>query len=124
MNWKLKRVVTSRPQTVSVKSDRSKIQALIDQATMDSNDESDEHVGLLGMIREEVTCPFQARVQGVEVECLRLEWPKKGYGLNAVCRTDQGKIMVVDIDKLEWIDPLPAGYEWIEAYTTWREWVG
>ena len=37
---------------------------LIDEATTDSNDESDEHAGLLGMIREEVACPFRARTAG------------------------------------------------------------
>jgi hypothetical protein len=124
MNWSPNHAVTRRHETSSVKSDRLKIQALIDQATTDSVDESDEHVGLLGMIREEVACPFRARIQGAEVECLRLEWPKKGYGLNAVCRTHIGKIRVVDIDKLEWVEPLPTGYQWIEAYFAWREWVG
>jgi hypothetical protein len=100
-----------------------RLRALIDQATSDSQDESDEHAGLLSTIREEVVCPFRARVGGEEVECVRFEWPKKGYGLNAVCKS-KGKTDVVDIGQLEWVEPLPQGHEWIEAYFAWRDLVG
>jgi hypothetical protein len=99
------------------------IRALIDRATGDSVDESDEHAGLLSMIREEVACPFRARVEGEEVECVRFEWPKNGYGLNAVCKA-KGKMLVVDIGKVEGMEPLPKGHEWIEAYFAWRDLVG
>ena len=101
----------------------AKVRALIDRATSDSVDESDEHAGLLSMIREEVVCPFRARVGGEEVECVRFEWPKNGYGLNAVCLA-KGETLVVDIAMLEGIDPLPKGHEWIEAYFAWRDLVG
>jgi hypothetical protein len=102
-------------------SGRSGLRALIDQATTDSVDESDEHAGLLGMIREEVACPFSARVGGDEVECLAFEWPRSGYGLNVTCRSRNGKVRVVDIGELKLVDPLPEGHEWIEAYLAWRE---
>jgi hypothetical protein len=102
----------------------ARIHALIAEATSDSQDESDEHAGLLSMIRQEVACPFRARVLNEEVECLRLEWPNRGYGLNAVCRTPEGKLQVVDIRMLEWVDPLPKGHLWIEAYLTWRDQLG
>ena len=108
----------------SVKYDRSKLRALIAEATADSNDESDEHAGLLGMIREEVVCPFAARLQGEDVECTSFEWPKKGYSLNAVCMTRKGNTRIVDISLLEWPDSLPEGHEWIEAYLAWREQMG
>jgi len=96
---------------------------LIDQATSDSVDESDEHAGLLSIIREEVVCPFRARLDGEDVECVRLEWPKNGYGLNAVCKC-MGKTRVVDITTLEWVEPRPKGHEWIEAYLAWRDLIG
>ena len=109
------------PTNTSVSVDHSRLRALIDEATVDSNDESDEHAGLLGMIREEVSCPFPARIQGEEVECIRFEWPREGYSLNAVCLTKRGKTRVVDISQLERPDSLPEGYKWIEAYLAWRE---
>ncbi len=121
MSWSTKESRSGLAPKASVKYDRSKLRALIDEATTDSNDESDEHAGLLGMIREEVACPFQARIQGEDVECTRFEWPKKGYSLNAVCQTRKGKTRIVDISLLEWSDSLPEGHKWIEAYLAWRE---
>jgi hypothetical protein len=116
-NWHVGNSATLDP--APSRSD-TKLRALIDQATSDSVDESDEHAGLLSMIREEVVCPFRARVAGEEVECVRFEWPKNGYGLNAVCKT-KGNTLVVDIGMVEGIEPLPKGHEWIEAYFAWRD---
>jgi len=110
---------TTLPRKATL-TDGGRLRALIDQATGDSEDESDEHVGLLGTVREEVVCPFRARLAGEDVDCIRLERPRNGYGLNAVCR-GSGKTLVVDISRLEWVEPLPKGHEWIEAYFAWRD---
>ena len=85
MNWNWHRGKSATLDRAPSEPD-TKLRALIDRATSDSLDESDEHAGLLSMIREEVVCPFYARVSGEEVECIRFEWPKNGYGLNAVCK--------------------------------------
>jgi hypothetical protein len=119
MNWNWQHVKSTTLDTAPGQPYRKKLRALIDQATSDSVDESDEHAGLLSMIREEVICPFPARVAGEDVECVRFEWPKNGYGLNAVCRSKHDT-HVVDISMLEWVEPLPKGHEWIEAYFAWR----
>ena len=124
MGWTTSRDAADFAGNASAKLERSGIRALIDEATTDSNDESDEHAGLLSMIRDEVVCPFSTRVQGEDADCIRFEWPRNGYGLNAVCRTRKGKTRVVDISALEWVEPRPGGYEWIEAYFAWRELVG
>jgi len=120
MNGTTRHASTAWLADPTFRTERSRIQALIDQATTDSNDESDEHAGLLGMLREEVACPFRARLRGEDVECLRLEWPTRGYGLEAVCRTSKGKLRTADIGELALVEPLPEGYSWIEAYLTWR----
>ncbi len=99
---------------------RRRLRALIDQATEESEDESDEHASLLSTVRDEVACPFPAIFGGEEVECVRLEFPRIGYGLNAVCNS-RGTIKSVDISKLELVEPLPRGHEWIEAYFAWRD---
>ena len=105
------------------RTDGRRLRALIDQATRDSLDESDEHASLLSTVRAEVACPFRARLAGEVVECVRLEFPRNGYGLNAVCRAN-GKTVIVDISKLEWVEPLPEGHQWIEAYFAWRDLIG
>jgi hypothetical protein len=120
MNWKWQRGKSATLDVAATGRDRGKLRALIDQATGDSVDESDEHAGLLSVIREEVVCPFHARVAGEDVECTRFEWPKNGYGLNAVCKS-QTRTLVVDVGALEWVEPLPKGHEWIEAYFAWRD---
>jgi len=125
MNWNWRHGNSTTLDTAVIQADRTKLRALIDQATHDSMDESDEHAGLLSMIREEVACPFFARVDGENVECIRFDWPRKGYGLNAVCRCNgKSNLLVVDISKLECVEPRPQGYEWIEAYFAWLDLIG
>jgi hypothetical protein len=99
MNLTMRKDATAFGVNTSARFDHARIRALIDEATTDSNDESDEYAGLLSMIQEEVVCPFLIRVQGEDVECVRFEWPKKGYGLNAVCRTRKGKTRIVEGSK-------------------------
>jgi hypothetical protein len=120
MNWNLPLGRTATLDHTPAKPERTRLRAMIDQATRDSFDESDEHAGLLSTIRAEVVCPFPARLAGEEVECIRLDWPKKGYGLNAVCKS-MAKTQVVDISMLEFVEPLPNGHEWIEAFFAWRD---
>jgi hypothetical protein len=120
MIWNRNPGTTATLASKSARSDGKRLRAMIDQATRDSVDESDEHAGLLSIIREEVVCPFPARFGGEAVECIRLEWPKNGYGLNAVCKSPTA-LQTVDICKLEWVEPLPKGHEWIEAYFAWRD---
>jgi len=98
----------------------ARIRALIDEAITDSNDEFDEHAGLVGMIWEEVICPFPARIDGTEVECLGFQCPRNGYNMFAVCRCRKGKTHVVEIAKLDLVDPKPKGHEWLEAFFAWR----
>lgn len=62
MNWNWHVGKSATLDAVPSGSD-TKLRALIDQATSDSVDESDEHAGLLSMIREEVVCPFRARLR-------------------------------------------------------------
>ena len=123
MFWNREKRTAATLADPSASVDARRLRALIDQATDDSLDESDEHAGLLGTVREEVACPFLARLDGVEVECIRIESPRVGYGINAVCKSP-GKLHIVDISKLEWTDPRPAGFQWIEAYLAWRDLVG
>jgi len=99
----------------------SRILALLFEAISDSNDESDEHASLMSVIKEEVDCPFSAKIDDEEVECLGFQCPQTGYGMHAVCKSKKkGKTYVVSIDRLNLDDPKPRGYEWIEAYFAWR----
>ena len=110
MNWARQERVATLKTSASAPYDRPRLRALIDEATTDSVDESDEHTGLLGMIREEVSCPFPARLEGHEVECLRFEWPRNGYGLNAACRSPGVRRPAPSrLGDLESTNPYPKG---------------
>jgi hypothetical protein len=122
MNWNLLTGRTATLDHTPAKPERTHLRAMIAHATGDSLDSSDEHAGLLSTIREEVVCPFPARLAGEDVECVRLEWPKTGYGLNAVCKSN-ARTQVVDISMLEFVPPLPQGHEWIEAFFAWRDFI-
>jgi hypothetical protein len=122
MNWNLHPGRTTTLDPKPAKPEPARLHAMIAHATGDSLDSSDEHAGLLSTIREEVVCPFPARLAGADVECIRLEWPKTGYGLNAVCKSNAGT-QVVDIGMLEFVAPLPRGHEWIEAFFAWRDFI-
>jgi hypothetical protein len=102
------------------KQDRERIRELIKEATVDCYGEYEQHSGLLTMIEDEVVCPFRAKVIGEEVEVTGFEWPKEGFGLYAVCQR-KGKKHRVDVNSLEWMNPKPKGFPWIEAYLAWRE---
>jgi Calcium binding len=103
--------------------DRSRLQDLIEEATVDCYNEHEEHMGFMNMVEENVVCPFPAKVIGEEVEVLELRSPDAGFGLDAVCRY-KGKDYRIDIHALEWPKKKPAGFEWIEAYQAWLAGLG
>ena len=53
MNLTMRRDATAFGVNTSAIFDHARIRALIDEASSDSNNESDEHAGLLSMIQEE-----------------------------------------------------------------------
>jgi hypothetical protein len=99
--------------------ERERLRALIEEATVDCYNEEEEHTGFLTMVEDNLVCPFRAKVIGEEVEVTGFEWPKYPGGLLAVCQY-KGKKHKVDITSLEWIEPRPKGFEWVEAYLAWR----
>ncbi len=103
--------------------DRARLQALIEEATVDCNDESEEQMGFMNMIEESVVCPFKAKVIGEEVEVVELRSPQRGLGLDAVCRY-KDKDYTIDVNSLEWPQKKPEGFEWVEAYQLWRSNLG
>ena len=101
-------------------SERARLRELIEEATVDCYDETEELIGLLTMIQDNVGCPFRAKVIGEEVTVTGFEWPEHHRSLFAVCERNKKKYQV-DLTSLEWIEPRPEGFEWVEAYFMWLE---
>ena len=90
---------------------------LIEEATVDCYDESEQRMGFYNMLEEYLGLPFETQILGVQVAVERLDLTD-AEEIVAICargRTRQA-IPILDL-------PLPAspprGAEWIEAYRRW-----
>ncbi len=101
------------------KKDRDRLNALIEEATVDCYDEGEAEVSFLTTIEENVVCPFEAKVISEEVEVVELRGAEHGLGVDAVCRY-KGKDYRINIGSLEWPKKRPKGFEWVEAHWAWR----
>ena len=104
------------------RTDPKRLEELIEEATVDCYDEEEQHTGLLTMIGDEVVFPFEAKVMGDVVQVMAMKWPDHGYGLQLTCEKN-GATYDIDVDSIEWMEPLPEGFEWIEAYLSWKRYL-
>jgi len=90
---------------------------MIDEATVDCYNESEQAMGLFTMIEEHLSLPFPTTILGAQVT------------VEAVLQNDAGEIVAVctrgrDRQNIPIVDlplpsPRPKGAEWIEAYRRW-----
>src|SRR5262249_54964397 len=97
---------------------KARLAEMIEEATVDAHDESEQTTGWFTMIDENLAVPFETKVLGVSVTVERV-------GLNAseqivaICRRARDKQALGILD-LPMPSPPPEGEEWIEAYRQWR----
>ena len=121
------RVESKRPPGRGAKSQRApskaltkkQLETMIQAATVDCYNESEEVTGWFTMLEESLAVPFETRVLGVLVTVERIAL-SDAYQIVAVCsrRRDRQALPILDL-------PLPRrrpeGSEWIDAY---RHWLG
>ncbi len=95
----------------------SVLRELIEEATVDAHDESEQLVGLVTMLEEHLAVPFQTSVLGADVTVTRVDQSDDG-NIVAVCHRGRSRQRVPILD-LPLPDPPPKGVEWIEAYRRW-----
>lgn len=90
---------------------------MIDEATVDCYNESEQAMGLFTMIEEHLSLPFPTTILGAQVIVEAVRQNDAGE-IVAVCTQgrDRQNIPVVD---LPLPSPRPEGAEWIEAYRRW-----
>ncbi len=90
---------------------------MIEAATIDCYNESEEITGWLTMLEEHLAIPFETRVLGTMVSVERIDLDAAGQ-IVAICsrRHQQQALPILD---LPLPCPPPAGSEWIEAYRRW-----
>jgi hypothetical protein len=104
---------TATPQP----SIRDRIEALIEQATTDAHDESEQRTGFFTMLDEDLALPFETEVLGMPVTVDRIDLTAEDE-IVAVCRRGTHRQAIPILD-LPLPSPPPAGAEWIEAYRYW-----
>jgi hypothetical protein len=102
-----------RPSRIS----RSRIEAMIAEATVDCYNDSEQSGGLFNMMEGNLVIPFKTSVLGVDVIVEKLDISPADE-IVAVCRRDRHRMRIPILD-LPLPQKRPAGAEWIEAYRYW-----
>ena len=76
------------------------------------------------MIREEVACPFRARLAGEEVDCLQLRVAQERLRSECRMQVPEQQDRGLRHSRTGMARARPRGHEWIEAYFAWRDLVG
>ena len=90
---------------------------LIEDATTDAYDESEQAGGFFAMIEENFSFPFTTRVLGQAVTVTRVDITGRDQ-IVAICMHGKSTQAIPILD-LPMPDPPPEGAEWIDAYRRW-----
>ena len=95
----------------------SRLSELIEQATVDAYNESEQTTGFFTMIEENLSVPFTTQVLGVPVTVKRVDLTDDER-IVVVCSRGRHRQRLPILD-LPLPDLAPEGAEWIEAYRAW-----
>lgn len=98
-------------------SNRARLQALIEDATVDCYNDDEQATGLYTMLDEHLALPFETTVLGVTVTVDAIDLRDTG-DIVALCSRD-GTRQTILLDDLPLPAPPPQGVEWVEAYQLW-----
>lgn len=93
------------------------LDALIEEAIVDCNDESDCRTGFMAMIEDFVLCPFDATVNGQPLEIENIFEEKEAIKVLARTKGGTFPIDVLDIK----FDRKRNGCWWLAAYQKWEK---
>ncbi len=96
---------------------KAQLDAMIEEATIDCYNESEQVTGLLTVIEDELKVPFKTQVLGVEVTVERVDLNGEDQ-IVAICSRETLRQSIPLLD-LPLPTPPPKGAEWIEAYRHW-----
>ena len=116
----LKSAKHGRPRKGNARSETAHLDKLIEEATVDCYNESEEVTGIFTMLEQNLAVPFVTKLLGIEVTVERIDMNKAGE-IVAVCRRGRERLRVPVID-LPLPEPKPKGAEWIDAYRRWARW--
>jgi len=109
----LRKTKQGRPRRGALRSTTAHLDKLIEEATVDCNNETEEVTGIFTMLEENLAVPFATKLLGVEVTVERVDL-NKADEIVAVCRRGRERLRVPVID-LPLPEPKPKGADWIDA---------
>ncbi len=102
----------------AAKASDAELDALIEEATVDAYDESEQMMGFHTMLAENLAMPFKTDVLGVEVTAEKLDWTDDEQ-IAVICTRGRSSQRIAILD-LPLPRPPPKGAEWVDAYRRWR----
>ena len=102
----------------ATKTSNAELDALIEEATVDAYDESEQMIGFHTMLDENLQMPFKTEVLGVEVMVEKLDLTDDNQ-IAVICTRGKSSQLIPILD-LPLLKPPPKGAEWIDAYRRWR----
>jgi hypothetical protein len=110
-----RQIAHNKPQRPRI--GKRRLGEMIEAATVDSNSESEQLMGWLMMIGDNLAVPFETTVLGVPVVVERIDLNRSDQ-IIAVCRRGRDRQSLPILD-LPLPTPAPDGADWIEAYRRW-----
>ncbi len=99
------------------KASTARLDELIEEATIDAYDESEQTTGFFTMLEEHLALPFETEVLGVLVTVERIEMTDDER-IVVVCARGKSRQRIPIADLPIPAEP-PEGSEWIDAYRRW-----
>lgn len=100
--------------------DAARLEALLEEATVDCYGEDEEFWGVLYTLDSRLSFPLQARVLGETVTLVGLDDERSGLRRSVMARVRKGdQEYTVALSELEILDPDPVSAEWLAAYRYW-----
>jgi len=104
----------SPPKTAASRWSKPQLDRLVEDATVDCYNESEQVTGLYTMIQDNLAFPFQTEVLGALVTVQGINLTDREE-IVAVCRRGNHRQKIL-LTHLPLPSPPPAGAEWIAAY--------
>jgi len=110
-----KREQTKKGKTRAARQSPTELDRLVAEATVDANCESEQIVGFLTALQDNLAVPFTTELLGVTVTVVKVDLTEDDR-IVALCR--RGKVLQrIAILDLPLPEPPPNGVEWIHAFT-------
>jgi len=95
----------------------AELEVLVEEATIDCYNESEQVCGLYTMMENDLALPFETKIMGIAVVVEQIDLTERDE-IIAICKREAKRQRIALLD-LPLPSPPPAGAQWIAAYRHW-----